>query len=49
MPSAQVWLFLVAPRIGGAFAVWVSRGLIGGRRAAAAGGRVDTPERAPAS
>ncbi len=45
----QVWLFLIAPLVGGAFAAMVSRGLIGGRRSAAAGGRVDTPERGPAS
>lgn len=41
----QVWLFIVAPLIGGALAALVSRGLIGGRRATPAGGRVDTPER----
>lgn len=44
----QVWLFLVAPLIGGAIAAVVARALIGGRRAAAASGRAPGPE-APAA
>jgi aquaporin Z len=43
----QLWLFIVAPLIGGALAALVSRNLIGGRRAAAAGGRVDLPGAGP--
>lgn len=39
----QVWLFIVAPLIGGAIAAVVARALIGGRRAAEAG-RVDSPD-----
>ena len=44
----QVWLFIVAPLLGGAVAALVARALIGGRRAAAAAGRVESPE-APAT
>jgi aquaporin Z len=43
----QVWLFIVAPLLGGALAALVSRTLITGRRAAEAGGRVDLPEVGP--
>lgn len=43
----QVWLFVVAPLVGGALAAMVSRGLIGGRRAMAARGRASTLERGP--
>lgn len=45
----QVWLFIVAPLLGGALAALTFRALIGGRRAAEAGGRADLPDAGPAA
>ena len=45
---SQIWLFIVAPLIGGALAAVVVRGLIGGARAAEAG-RVESTAATPAS